>query len=167
MLKIVGAKGNIQSVDEFLKKLDKISNENNITIQVFDADIIYGKNHLISAVEHAMRAMERKTNTTNSLSMEILLYASGERQLKIAIPKMGIKKGKANIACVFIQQGLTDQLINDIFEQLSLDRDDKVLEGNIDTVKKFGIGENEINTVAKSKYGNLILEKVAMVDIIK
>jgi KEOPS complex subunit Cgi121 len=167
MLKIVGAKGNIQSVDEFLKKLDEISNENNITIQVFDAEVIYGENHLISAVEHAMRAMDRKTNTTNSLSMEILLYASGERQLKIAIPKMGVKKGKENIAFVFIQKGLTDQLISDILIQLSLDRDDKVLQGSIDKLKKFGIGENEINTVAKSKYGDLILEKVAMVDIIK
>jgi len=167
MLKIVGAKGNIQSVDEFLKKLDGISNENNITIQVFDAEVIYGRNHLISAVEHAMRAMDRKTNTTNSLAMEILLYASGERQLKIAIPKMGVKKGKENIAFVFNQEGLTDQLISDILKQLSLDRDDKVLLGSIDKLKKFGISENEINTVAKSKYGDLILEKVAMVDIIK
>ena len=167
MLKIVGAKGNIQSVDEFLKKLDGISNENNITIQVFDAEVIYGENHLVSAVEHAMRAMDRKTNTTNSLSMEILLYASGERQLKIAIPKMGVKKGQENIAFVFIQKGLTDHLIIDILKQLSLDRDDEVLQGSIDKLKKFGISKNEINTVAKSKYGDLILEKIAMVDIIK
>jgi hypothetical protein len=58
-------------------------------------------------------------------------------------------------------------MINKLLKQLSLDRDDTVLEGNIDTLKKFGIGENEINTVAKAKYGDLILEKVAMVDIIK
>ncbi len=167
MLKIVGAKGNIQSIDEFLKKVDRISNENNIVIQVFDADVIYGKNHLISAVDHAIRAIDLKTNTTNSLAMEILLYSSGERQLKIAIPKMGVKKGKAKIAFVFIQDRLTDQIISIILDELSLDRDDKVLEGNIDTIKKFGISENEINTVEKSKYGNLILEKVAMVDIIK
>lgn len=167
MLKIVGAKGNIQSIDEFLKKVDRITKDYKIIIQVFDADVIYGKNHLISAVDHAIRAIDRKTNTTNSLAMEILLYSSGERQLKIAIPKMGVKKGKAKIAFVFIQDSITDQLISDILEQLSLDRNDYVLEGNIDTIKKFGISENELNTVEKSKYGNLILEKVAMVDIIK
>ena len=34
-------------------------------------------------------------------------------------------------------------------------------------LKKFGIDKTEIDTVAKDKYGDLILEKVAMVDIIK
>jgi KEOPS complex subunit Cgi121 len=167
MLKIIGAKGKVQSVDDFLKEIDKIANDNGIIIQALNADVIYGKNHLISAFEHAKRAMDRKTNTTNSLAMEILLYTSGERQLKIAIPKMGVKKGKTNIAFVIIHDKISEKMINKLLKQLSLDRDDTVLEGNIDTLKKFGIGENEINTVAKAKYGDLILEKVAMVDIIK
>ena len=93
MLKIIGAKGDIQDVDNFLKKVESFAQNHNIIIQAINADLIYGKNHLISAVEHAVRAMDRKTNTTNSLEMEILLYASGERQLKIAIPKMGVKIG--------------------------------------------------------------------------
>jgi KEOPS complex subunit Cgi121 len=167
MLKIVGAKGNIQSVDMFLKKLDSLSKYYDILIQVFDAEVIYGKNHLISAIEHATRAMDRKTNTTNSLAMEILLYASGERQLKIAIPKMGVKKGNTNIAFVFIKESISEKIVRDILKQLSLDRDDMVLQGSINKIKKYGISEEEINTVAKSKYGDLILEKVAMVDIIK
>jgi ABC-type sugar transport system substrate-binding protein len=37
----------------------------------------------------------------------------------------------------------------------------KVLEGNQNKLKKFGITENELKTVTKSKYGDLILEKVA------
>jgi KEOPS complex subunit Cgi121 len=167
MLKIIGAKGKIQSIEKFLKKMESYSQNHNLTIQAFDADVIYGKNHLISAVEHAIRAMERKTNTTNSLGMEILLYASGERQLKIAIPKMGVKKGDTNIVFVFTEGILSNQEINVILKQLSLIRDDSVLEGDINTLKKFGITEIEMNTVTKNKYGNLILEKVAMVDIIK
>jgi KEOPS complex subunit Cgi121 len=167
MIKIVGAKGDIKSIDNFLEKLESFAKNQNIVIQAFNADVIYGKNHIISAVEHAIRAMDGKTNTTNSLGMEILLYSSGERQLKIAIPKMGVKKGKANIAFVFTSEKISDQIINDLLGQLSLVRDDEVIDGNIDTLKKFGISENEINTVTKAKYGDLILEKVAMVDIIK
>ena len=102
MLKIIGAKGSIQNVDSFLQQVSSFAQNHNVVIQAFDADMIYGKNHLISAVEHAVRAMERKTNTTNSLAMEILLYAAGERQLKLAIPKMGVKKGNANIAFVVV-----------------------------------------------------------------
>ena len=167
MIKIIGAYGNISSVDNFLNQIEIFAKSKNIVIQAFDADMIYGKNHLISAVEHAARAMDQSTNTTNSFGMEILLYASGERQLKLAIPKMGVKKGKGFIAFLFTDGKISDQLVDEFFKQLDLERDDKVLEGNEDTLKKFGISENEINTVKKAKYGDLILEKVAMVDIIK
>jgi len=173
MIKIVGAQGNIRNVDDFLKKVFSFAQEHRVIIQLFDADVIYGKNHLISAAEHAVRAFERKANTTNSLVMEILLYASGERQLKLAISKMGIKAGKVNVAFVLIDDikdtkgKISDQLTDELIELLSLKRDDEVLDGNEGTLRKFGISKNEIKTVTKAKYGDLILEKVAMVDIIK
>jgi KEOPS complex subunit Cgi121 len=173
MIKIVGARGNIKNVDDFLKKVFSFAQEHQVIIQLFDANVIYGKNHLISATEHAIRAFERKANTTNSLVMEILLYASGERQLKLAISKMGIKAGKGNVAFVLIDDikdakgKISDQLTDELLKLVSLERDDKVLDGNEDTLRKFGISESEINTVTKAKYGDLILEKVAMVDIIK
>ncbi len=168
MITLVGAKGNIKDVDVFLKQIQSFSKKNNVVIQVFDADVIYGKNHLISAVEHAVRATERKTNTTNSLDKEILLYASGERQLKLAIPKMGVKKNGKNIAFVFISNKKShDTLIGELLKTISLKRDDKVLEGDQEKLRKFGVTEKELETVTKAKYGDLILEKVAMVDIIK
>jgi len=172
-MKIVSAQGTIQDIDSFLQQVLSFSQENKIVIQAFNADVIYGKNHLASAVEHAVRAMKRKTNTTNSLGMEILLYASGERQLKLAIPKMGVKKGSASIAFVFASSikgkigKMTDRLIDEMLGSLSLCRNDDVLEGDGDVLRRFGIDENEIKTVTKAKYGNLILEKIAVVDIIK
>ena len=62
---------------------------------------------------------------------------------------------------------MTDHLIDEMLGSLSLRRNDDVLEGDKDVLRRFGIDENEIKTVTKAKYGNLILEKVAMVDIIK
>lgn len=168
MIAVVGSRGTIKDIDGFLQKMNSFSQDNNVVIQAFNADLIYGKNHLISAVEHAMRAMERKTNTTNSLAMEILLYAAGERQLKLAIPKMGVKKGVANIAFVVVDDKKRDEKsIDELLKELSLKRDDNVLEGNEDTLKSFGLNDQTIKTVTKDKYGDLILEKVAMVDIIK
>ena len=169
MYKIFGAIGNIQNVDGFLKNIREYSEENKIIIQVFNADFIFGEKHLISAFEHAKRAMERKTNTTNSLEMEILLYAAGERQLKKAIPKIGVKKGVNNLAFILIDttEKKLDQIAKQFIKQFSLRREDKVLEGNKNTLKKFGLTEKEINTVTKNKYPDLILEKIAMVDIMK
>ena len=173
MIKIIGTRGNIQDIDSFLKQVISFAQKHHVVIQVFDANMIFGKVHLISSVEHAIRTMGRKTNTTNSLDKEILLYASGERQIKLAIPKMGIKKGNGNIAFVFVNDvkagdsELSDHLVDEVLESFSLVRDDSVLEGDMDTLRKFGFKENEIKTVTKTKYGHLILEKVAVVDIIK
>jgi KEOPS complex subunit Cgi121 len=170
MIKIIGANGNIKNLDDFLKKVDNFSFESGLTIQVFNSDVIYGKDHIISAVEHARRSIARKTNTTKSFEKEILLYAAGERQLKLAIPKMGVKEGVGNIAFVFINDSkneILEKTINDLLKKLNLTKDDNVLNGNKNTLEMFGISEDEIKTVNKSKYGHIILEKVAMVDIIK
>ena len=169
MLKIIGAKGKILNVDEFLKKISIISKKYNITIQVFDASMIFEKIHLNSAVEHAIRAMKRKTNSTNSLDKEILLYASGERQIKKAIPKMGVKKDCEEIAFVLfnVENNLKDKISENILNELNLQRDDSVLEGDYKKLIDFGLTKDEIETVMKDKYELLILEKVAMVDVIK
>ncbi len=167
MYKIIGAKGFISNIDDFLKKINNICEKYSIIIQVFNAEIIFGRKHIISAYRHAKRSYEQKSNTTNSLAMEILLYTSGERQLKLAIPKTGVKKGLSSIAFILIGENITDKLIIELLQILKLKRDDKVLEGNINTLKKFGLTEIEIKTVSKDKYCSLILEKIALVDIIK
>jgi len=147
MITVVGARGTIKDIDDFLQEVNNFSQDNNVVIQAFNADVIYGQNHLISAVDHAIRAMERKTNTTNSLAMEILLYAAGERQLKLAIPKMGVKKGNANIAFAVVDNKKRDEKsIDELLKELSLERDDKVLEGNEDTLKAFGLNDQAIKT---------------------
>jgi tRNA threonylcarbamoyladenosine modification (KEOPS) complex Cgi121 subunit len=173
MIKIIGTKGRIKNIDYFLKWIDIFSKENDTIIQVFDANMIFDKAHLISSFEHAKRAMERGTNTTNSLEKEIMLYASGERQIKLAINKMGIKENISNYVIIFINQNFRDKinsfdiLIDKISNEFSFIRDDNVLSGDYNNLIKFGISQNEKKTVSKSKYNHLVLEKVAMVDIIK
>jgi KEOPS complex subunit Cgi121 len=169
-MKIIGAKGKIKNVEDFLEKIIIFAKKNGLIIQAFDADFVFGKKHIISVVEHAKRAFSRKTNTTNSLEKEILLYASCERQLKLAIPKIGVKKGITKIAFVFIEnkkKKISNKIVDELLKFLSLSKDDKVLEGDENTLKRFGIKEDEIKTVNRKKYCDLILEKVAMVDIIK
>jgi KEOPS complex subunit Cgi121 len=170
MLKIIGAIGEIVDIEKFLDNIKIFSRKNNVSIQIFNADLIFGKNHLLSAYEHAKRAFENKTNTTYSIEMEILLYASGERHLKLSIPKIGVKEGCQNIAIIFLfdsKKKLSREFINKFLNEFLLKRDDKVLEGDENTLKKFGISNIEIQTVSENKYGHLILEKVAMVDIKK
>jgi KEOPS complex subunit Cgi121 len=172
MISVFGAKHRINNIDSFLQQLEKIAIENKLIIQVFDADVIYGKNHLLSATEHAQRAFKQKTESTNSLAKEILLYAAGERQIQKAIKKMGIKKTTTKMAFVIINESkiTTPQMnghIKNFLKKLEIQKDDKVLEGDRDTLRRFGLTEDEIKTVQPEQYGDLILEKVALVDIIK
>jgi KEOPS complex subunit Cgi121 len=166
MVKIVGAKGNIQNIDRFVQNILKLAEKYNITIQALDADVVYGNDHLVSALQHAKRAFEQGRNATNSLAMEILLYASGERQIQKSIQKVGIKTGQRNIAFVF-DGNISNDLVEKILKTLNISRDDTVLEGSTDTLRRFGITQLEIKTVPESNYGHLILERIAMVDVIK
>jgi len=170
MYKIIGAKGFIQNIDDSLEKIRVFSEKNKVILQVFDADIIYGHKHLVSALVHAKRAFEEGENTTNTLEMEILLYAAGERQLKLAIPKVGFKQGEVNIAAIFYEEGKKldlEPVVEKFLKEFDLKKDNKVLKGDINTLKKFGISNSEIKTVSENKYGDLILEQIANVDIIK
>jgi KEOPS complex subunit Cgi121 len=174
MITVIGAQGTIKDIDLFLQQLLMFSKEENLVIQVLDAQVVYGKDHLLSAAQHAQRAFEQGTNATNSLALEILLYASGERQIQKAITKMGIKKGKHPIALVLVDENYKkperktfDSVLDKLLQSFHLQRNDKVLEGDRDTLKRFGIADKELRTVSESNFGDLILEKVALVDVIK
>ena len=173
MIEIVGAQGNISNVENMLETFQEFCASHNLAGQMFNAEMIYGKNHLLSSILHAQRAMNGHTNTTNSLSMEILLYASGERQLKHAIPKMGIQTGQTSVVLVFTdgdyskENYLDTTFIDDLLQRLDFTRNDAVIDGTEETLRLFNITKKERQTVVKDKYEDLILEKVAMVDIIK
>ena len=169
---ITGWRGILKEKERIIKKLDELRKKN-IACQLMDAEKVYGKEHLMAAINHAVRAFLYKTNSCNSLDMEILLYASGKRQIKDAIEHIGIKE-KGSFVLILIGEtplpnynGKIEKGMQNFMADFGLKRDDSVIEGSVEKLKKFGISEKEIKTVDASMYGDLILEKVAMVDVIK
>jgi KEOPS complex subunit Cgi121 len=169
---IIGARGKTKELDQTLIRTKELEQEYEVTIQLMDAGMVYGREHLRSAIIHAERAFTSGTNTANSMGMEIMLYASGERQISQAISKMGIKPETEEFALINYSSknstldelsDITLKLIND----LSFERDDSILKGSRAVLINFGISEDELQTVSKSHWENLILERIAMVDIIK
>jgi len=174
MITVIGTTGAIKNIDVFLQRLLVFSEEETMVIQALDASAVYGKDHLVSAAMHAMRAFDHQTNATNSLALEILLYAAGERQIHKAIKKIGVKKGEQTIAFVLIDTVMKkpddkrmDGVIQKLLQEFHLNLDNTVLEGDKAKLMKLGISVKEIGTIPKSKYGDLVLEKVALVDVIK
>jgi KEOPS complex subunit Cgi121 len=174
MITILGASGMIQDVESFIHQLSMFSSKERLVAQAFDARLIYGKEHILSAVTHAKRSFQQGTNATNTLALEILLYAAGERQIQKAIKKMGVKKGKQGIVFLLTdvsaqknRKGSDEAVVQRLLKTFQFTRDDSVINGDRETLKRFGVTKNEVSTVSKDRYGDLILEKIALVDIIK
>lgn len=174
MIAMVGASGNIDNVDLFVQQLVAFSNTEHLTVQAFDATMIYSKDHLISATTHARRAFQQRTNATGSLALEILLYAAGERQIEKAIKKIGVKKGRQTIVFLITdaldekeKKTIDDAIKKKLLKMFHLVSEESIVQGDRSTLKRFGITERQLSTVPKERYGDLILEKIALVDVIK
>ncbi|KAA0010125.1 hypothetical protein B6U81_04590 [Thermoplasmatales archaeon ex4484_30] len=161
---VVGAEGKID-VEKALQKLDEFCIENNIRAQILDASLVYGKEHIEVAYEHAKRAFEKKRNVCNTIEMEMLLYASAKKQIKDAISFIGAKE-KGWYAFVFIGK-INKNKVEKFVKSLGLKINEKVLHGKKEKLIKFGISEKELKTVDKSMYGELVLEKMALLNAIK
>ncbi|MEM3507298.1 MAG: KEOPS complex subunit Cgi121, partial [Candidatus Bathyarchaeia archaeon] len=73
-----------------------------IEIQFFDSKKIAGWEHVYFAALNALKAFQNKNNISKSLSMELLIYASAERQIKDAIQKIGIKPNEKEVTVAII-----------------------------------------------------------------
>lgn len=133
-------------------------------IQAFDARLVFGREHLESAVEHALRAFEQGRNTCRDLRTEIVLYASGERQISTAISKLGVRPDTAAVALILIDPGVDD--VERIVGELRSTRDDGVLSPDGKDLAAFGIDE-KVSLLAGEMAYDLVLERVALVDLWK
>ena len=168
-IRIHGCRGSIRDRETFIAALQSFAAAHDIACQAFDAAAIYGEVHLRSAVQHAVRSVSRGEATCNDLSMEILLYASGCRQIRDAIERVGIRDGSiilVVVGCTSMpgSDGRVDD-IQDFMDAHSLTFDDGVVAGDTGVLDRFGISTAEREAIDSSMYEDLILEQVAMVDL--
>lgn len=123
MVMIGGARHKIDNPDAILKHIMKISARAGITIQVFDASKIRGREHLEIAAEKARRAFVDGRNLSNTLATEVMLYAAAERQISKAIGKVGIRPGIDKLAIVVF--GDVDK--SELFAELGWQEDETAI----------------------------------------
>ncbi|RLF48792.1 MAG: hypothetical protein DRN20_03810 [Thermoplasmata archaeon] len=88
--------------DKMLKVCGGEAKKHNVIVALMDGDFVRCEEHAKSAVYHALRSFANGTNISSSLSIEILLYASGKRQISDALAVAGLKDGgqRVTVACV-------------------------------------------------------------------
>jgi KEOPS complex subunit Cgi121 len=163
MIQILEGTVFIENKELFLKKIKEISMGKNLVIQAFDADKLAGKEHLTFAIEKALETFKKGTNIANDLAKEIMLYAAGTRQINRAV-KIGVHDGLNNIALVAVG------------EMIDLSAFDEVTPGNVLQYRGsknsvlmdiFNITQEEIEAAGAEKIPELVLERVALVDVMK
>jgi KEOPS complex subunit Cgi121 len=129
-------------------------------ILVMDGDKVFGSAHVRSAVLHASKAIAEGRNSSDSLAMETLLYASGERQLSSAIRKMSVGPATERVVLAVVRGRFVP---GEGWSRLP-DAESRIERARL---ARFGITEREMSTVAEGRLSELVLEKVAAVDVIK
>lgn len=156
----------IENPENFLKKINE-EKMPSVEVQFFDANRIATWQHLYFAVLNALTAFKNERNISKSMAMEMLLYASAQRQIKRALENLGIKPKTSNAALVIF--GDRDMTVKStlklILQKAKAKRDDTVLEVTNEKIgeirKVFGISDLELETIMKKD--NL---KMALVDIV-
>jgi len=176
--KILAGTVHISNIEEFLARLKATAHNYAVTIQALDAELLAGEEHLHSAVEKALRAVKRKRSITSDLGLEILLYAAGKRQIERAL-EMGVKEGERRVAIVMVGEGGekdVEVVAEDVkrktgIEEASIEELESELdydEHKRERIKEFfAITGDELQAVGEEKLKLLVLERVALVDVLK
>ena len=147
--------------NSFLEETSRKASAEGVEVLILRADMVFGEDHIKSALYHARKAMDEGRNSSSSLAMETLLYASGERQLGSAIKKMSVGSETDRVAVAQLTPGPLE--LGGAWEPIGLSLPNVKMQ----RLRKFGTSEEELRTMDGKDPAELVLEKVAAVDVIK
>ena len=158
---------------ELIKALRDREELKDVVFQLADARMVAGPEHLLVAALGALRAFETEMNVASDLGLEVLTFASGQRQISRAIELMGLKPGSGDVAVLIL--GSSPQELEAAFsaiaEELGGERDDSVLEVDEEKAgelaEAFRISRAELNACRRlgelpEVVKALVLERVAL-----
>jgi KEOPS complex subunit Cgi121 len=170
-IQVICGKVSIPKLSDFLKTINSVASENEVIIQGLNADLVAGERHLHFAVGKALRAIAAGRNIANDPGVEIMRYASGERQIERSF-SIGLHKGENN--AVFVLLGKMDNLVLALsaIQKLILEKPCSELLAYSDSKRQgilsvFGITDAEIEASGEEHIPELVIERVALADFVK
>jgi len=162
----------IKDAEEFVKAA-RAELPQSTWVQFFDAELVATWQHLYFAVLNALLAFKSERNISKSVAMEVMLYASVQRQIRKAIQLVGVKCDSANVAVVVIGESADSvkAFLSAVSKRVGKEPEDGVLEILNEKVRvireAFGITETELETVMEKNNGaqalvDLVIERMAL-----
>ncbi|HII80435.1 MAG TPA: hypothetical protein HA261_08600 [Methanosarcina sp.] len=170
-IQVICGAARIADLPVFLKSINTIASENEVTIQGLNADLIAGERHLHFAVGKALRAIASGNNVAKDPGIEIMRYAAGERQIERSF-SIGLHEGENN--AVFVLLGKMDDLLIAFSELRKLIEEKPCSELLAYSGSKrkgilslFGITDEEIEASGEEHIPELVVERVALANFAK
>ena len=169
MIPFTVRQGEIDLADpaRFISHIRVIAERNRCHVVCIDAEKVAGKEHVERAVKHALRSWGRGQATASNLEMEVLLYTAGTRQTGIA-REFGAHAGTNRLYFCFFPP--SENAIREVGACISYT--DESWDG-IDSAKQdrlmalFGISRAEVEAVGEGRFRDLVLERVALLEVYK
>lgn len=156
----------IKDTDEFFKTLKGEADDTHV--QLLDASLVAGYEHLRFAVLDALNAFAGHVGISNNIAIEIILYASAQRQIKEAFRLMGLQPSTSRVAVVILArtEEQASKRLRTVSRLVGGQRDDHVIDLTRDKLnglkKLFGISDVELESKSMGKG----LEKQALIDLV-
>ncbi|MHA1144869.1 MAG: KEOPS complex subunit Cgi121 [Candidatus Helarchaeota archaeon] len=144
----------LPSIPELFDFFDGVKNKS--IIQCFNCSRIASWEHVFFAALHAISSHELGKMISMDLGMEFLLHASGQRQIKVAKSRLGVKEDFTELGLVVIgnDHGMISLQIKDIQFFLKAEEDETLLELTEPKKKQimadFKIDEKELLAICPS-----------------
>jgi len=165
-IRLIFGRPKIKDRMELISTLRVIADDYGCIIQALDADKIVSRKHLLFASEKALKAFDEKRNIAKDPGVEILRYASGERQIERAM-SIGISSSTERMVLVLSPgpSNALDRLSDSSVLSSIIEEDGLGCSFKAERVKEaFNISEEEIRAVGETRIPDLVLERVALVD---
>lgn len=165
---IVSGKFFIQDLPAFLQSVNAFSVKRNIRIQGFDARKIIDEDHLLFSIHRARQSFLNGSNEAKDIGLEVLRFSSGQRKIDKSF-SMGLIPGENRSVFVFFgetEDGL--QAAENAFKAefgLSELAGIPMREKKPFLMKQFEITDAELKTAGGSRLKELVMERVALVDV--
>ncbi|HOT04293.1 MAG TPA: KEOPS complex subunit Cgi121 [Methanolinea sp.] len=156
----------MRDLEGFLQKIHGISSRRGTHVIFFNAEHMAGRAHAESALRHAFRALEQETMISNRVEMEALLYAAGSRQIVQGM-KFGLHPGEnAAYLCICPENEAARKEIIEFCAPAD-NEDWEVIppEKAARLCTLFSITPQEIEVVGRGRLPELVLERVALLEV--
>jgi KEOPS complex subunit Cgi121 len=162
---VLGGKLRARS-DEVIRRAADVQSKHGVIAQVFDARRVAGKEHLLHAVSLALLFEERGERFADNPALNLLCWAAAERQIEVALRKVGVTPATEEVAVVVVGKDRTS--VGSAVEEVSglMVRDDGIL---LQRGKERELRETFSlpSTATAEEMGKFVLEKIALLELLK